>query len=424
MGQNQSTFKSVLANKDILVALLQPTIDKIIEEDDPRQYSDRKHAPRHRDRSYALKEMDSLTDSQFTTMFRLNRQTFYWLLFKIKPLLTAKGSLYNNTYHSEHVVDVKTKLAVTLRWLAGGSYLDICFAFGLSNGSFFRNGGVLWGTMAAIDRVLDISFPLDDIKKLNEISNGFSKCCADRLKGCVMAIDGWVCRTRCPSVNESINQTSFRNRKGFFGLVCMAGCDSECRFLLFSAQCHGATNDSLAWQLSEIYRTVIQPEKLPKQFYIISDEAVSANEFVLSPYPGRGIGLYRDSFNYHLSAMRQCIERAFGMLTRRWGIFWRPLTCDMSRWPLIITVCAKLHNVCIDFKVMANQRNPNDIYTSPEDHEEGDDATTFMNVYHIEQDGLMPVNSQSCSKRRLDLTAYLKENDYVRPPHSKYSRAV
>ena len=46
--------------------------------------------------------------------------------------------------------------------------------------------------------------------------------------------------------------------------------------------------------------------------------------------------------------MRQCIERAFGLLTKRWGIFWRPLQCDFDRWPTIINVCAKLHNFCID----------------------------------------------------------------------------
>ena len=46
--------------------------------------------------------------------------------------------------------------------------------------------------------------------------------------------------------------------------------------------------------------------------------------------------------------MRQCIKRAFGLLTCRWGIFWRPLQCDFNHWPLVCTVAAKLHNFCID----------------------------------------------------------------------------
>jgi len=283
----------------------------------------------------------------------------------------------------------------------------------------------LWGTIAAIDQVLEIGFPkLDDTDKLNEISEGFSKCCNGRLKGCVMAIDGWVCRTRCPSKNEHMNQVAFRNRKGFFGLVCMAGCDSQCRFLMFSTKFPGATNDSLAWPLTDFYNEVIATDRLPSQFYLVSDEAVSSTEYVVSPYSGRSIGLYRDSFNYHLSAMRQCIERAFGLLTRRWGIFWRPLSCDMARWSTIISVCAKLHNVCIDFDVTKDQRNPHDILTAPDDHEEGDDASVFMNKYNTERQDDLPVNGENCSKRRLDLTAYLKENGYIRPKHSKHSRAL
>lgn len=64
-----------------------------------------------------------------------------------------------------------------------------------------------------------------------------------------------------------------------------------------------------------MYRLIVEPALLPPQFFFVSDEAVVATEIVLSPYGGRNIGAARDSFNYHLSAMRQCIERAFGLLT-------------------------------------------------------------------------------------------------------------
>jgi len=50
----------------------------------------------------------------------------------------------------------------TLRWLAGGSYLDICFAFGISQGTFLNDKCVLRGTIAAIDKVLQIGFTLND----------------------------------------------------------------------------------------------------------------------------------------------------------------------------------------------------------------------------------------------------------------------
>ena len=70
---------------------------------------------------------------------------------------------------------------------------------------------------------------------------------------------------------------------------------------------------------------------------------INTNQFlVLDPW--------KDSFNYHLSSMRQCIERAFGILTKQWGIFWRPLQCRFDKWPLICTVAATLHTFCIEMR--------------------------------------------------------------------------
>ncbi len=59
-------------------------------------------------------------------------------------------------------ISLRTRLACTLRWLAGGSYIDICFEFGISPGSFYVNGGVLWGTIESIDRIISIGFPFDE----------------------------------------------------------------------------------------------------------------------------------------------------------------------------------------------------------------------------------------------------------------------
>jgi hypothetical protein len=254
---------------------------------------------------------------------------------------------------------------------------------------------------------------LYDVKKLEEISSGFSQYCNERMKGCVMAVDGWVCHTRCPNLKEVNNQICFRNRKSCWGLVCFAGCDYKSRFLMFSTRCPGSINDCIAWQMTSIFKDVVEKGFLPKKFYIICDEALSATETVLSPFAGCHIGKWRDSFNYHLSCMRQCIERAFGILTRRWGIFWRPLACDISRWNIVMRVCAKLHNLCIDF----GQQNFT-TGTMAEDHEESDSAEIFMNEYNRENIGLFPANADNSSQRRLNITGYLKAQGWARPPHA------
>ena len=70
--------------------------------------------------------------------------------------------------------------------------MDICFAFGVDTSTFFKSDGVLWGTIAAIDKNVDVGFPLNDIEKLGDISRGFAEMCIGRMEGCVMAMDGWM----------------------------------------------------------------------------------------------------------------------------------------------------------------------------------------------------------------------------------------
>ena len=211
-----------------------------------RILSDRRAAPRERDRAYALNEMATLSDAQFQRMFRLNRAAFYHLLNLIHEEIAPRLSLNHNFHNSKKEISPETRLAVTLRWLAGGSYLDICFAFGISISTFFEEEGVVWPTILAIENNLSISLDVSDTALLSSISKGFATYCHGRIHGCIMAIDGLVIRTRAPTAKEVFNQSSYRNRKGTFGIVIMAGCDHMCRFTMFSPKFNGATNDSLA----------------------------------------------------------------------------------------------------------------------------------------------------------------------------------
>ena len=58
--------------------------------------------------------------------------------------------------------------------------------------------------------------------------------------------------------------------------------------------------------------------------------------------------LKRDSYNFYQSSIRISIECAFGMLVKRWGIFWRIMTDPIAHNQLMILACMSLHNVIID----------------------------------------------------------------------------
>ncbi len=89
-----------------------------------------------------------------------------------------------------------TRWAVTLRWLAGGSYLDLCFAWGVATSTFYHPDGVLWRTIEAIDAAFDLGFLFNDMSRLEALSRGFDHHSSGILNGCVLAIDGIGIRTR------------------------------------------------------------------------------------------------------------------------------------------------------------------------------------------------------------------------------------
>ena len=254
---------------------------------------------------------------------------------------------------------------------------------------------------------------------MEQISQGFAEYSHGRMHGCIMAIDGLLIRTRCPTRAEVVNQRAYINRKDCYGILVFAGCDHKCRFTMFAANFPGATNDSLAWPMTRFHNEVVAAERLPRQYYIVCDKPVSCTNEVLSPYGGRQLGTSMDSFNYHLSSMRQCIERSFGIRVQRWGILWRDLVCAESCWSLVVTVCARLHNLCIDFGQIAGT-NPNAgrVDVMPEDFEEDDTATAIFNEYSVENGGEMPRNAHNSSIRRINITNWLRDQGYVRPAHS------
>src|SRR5690606_18063955 len=66
--------------------------------------------------------------------------------------------------------------------------------------------------------------------------------------------------------------------------------------------------------------------------------------------PGRE-GVYRMQkihSTFTSPKMRQVIDRSFGMLTRRFGIFWRPFSFVLRHWHTVVRVCCKLHNLCVE----------------------------------------------------------------------------
>ncbi len=97
----------------------------------------------------------------------MSKASFEVLLEKVRPFLHKKNDVYA-VLSSGSPICKKTKLAAILRYLAGGSYLDICALFGLSSVHFFSKDYILWETKDAINKACEIIFDKISLKNMHK----------------------------------------------------------------------------------------------------------------------------------------------------------------------------------------------------------------------------------------------------------------
>lgn len=115
----------------------------------------------------------------------------------------------------------------------------------------------------------------------------------------------------------------------------------------------GSLNDAGIFQWSDLGQAVNnnlinlpEPRNLPGTnircpYYIIGDGAFPLRKYLMKPYTRvHNLSAEEEVFNYRLSRARLQIERAFGILTKKWRILesaldWKLINCDTLVMSLI-----------------------------------------------------------------------------------------
>lgn len=122
------------------------------------------------------------------------------------------------------------RLFATIRWLAGGSYLDIAVILGVSVQHFYS---IVWTTIIAI---LESKHPDLDNIKFPKSSDECAAAAADfkdisfrgAVNNCVAAVDGYLLSIITPSANEVGNVRSyFSGHYQSYGCNVQASCDAH-----------------------------------------------------------------------------------------------------------------------------------------------------------------------------------------------------
>ena len=317
-----------------------------------------------------------LSDVMFYRLFRMNRQCFRKLCQEIEKAVgkikfksesyvneqrrlrhtTLKSSMFHcNQSTSGEWIQGETKVAVTLRYLAGASYLDLFLAFHISPNHILAIINEVKRDWLCHDKVLAIDFykdVLESIPKMAQMSEQFAESSGGILVGCIGAVDGWLCRINCPAKREVKNPGKYMSRKGFFAINVQVICDKRRRILWSSIGAKGSSHDSTVFKDSVLYRNLMEKADWLHEhgYYLVGDSAYALRGFLLCPYDNAKKGSAEDNYNFFHSSQRIHIECAFGELTRRFGVFWRPLEGSLLQHRFTIESCFRIHNFIVNYR--------------------------------------------------------------------------
>ena len=337
----------------------------------------------------------------FNVRLRMSKQSFDKLLGYIRHDLIVNEMMAEPRGGA---IIPEICLFCTLRWLAGGSYLDICDIAGISKSSFYR---VVWKTIKAIvhTKVLEIRFPSTS-QEFEDAIRGFASISRNEaIRNCVGVVDGYLLRIKVPNAKEVGNVKSyFSGHYQCYGVNVQAVTDHHSRLIFFAFASPGVTADRDAVRHCGLDHLI---NSLPFGLCLIGDAAYDASENMVPVYQGVARENSRnDNFNFYASQLRIRVEMAFGLMQMKWGILSRPIGCSIKNLKWLIQAIARLHNFVISERIARN--------LGPEFHEPADPTDTvpsYLPTIPRDEDGndidLHPLTSRAAENGTSELREHM-----------------
>jgi DDE superfamily endonuclease len=316
-------------------------------------------------------------------------------------------------------------LYCTIRYLAGGSYLDIVDIAGISKPSFYR---IIWKTIMALVKCpqLALKFPQTPTEVQQAISGFASKSFNGAIVNCVGVVDGYLLRIRTPAKKQISNVRScFSGHYQCYGLNVQAVADHYCRFTYFAIAAPGNANDRSAIKQCGLLDLI---EALPNGICVIGDAAYEPSEHMAPIYQGNDkLNSKYDNWNFYASQLRIRVEMAFGQMNNKFGILQRPLQVKLKNVKWMAQAIARLHNFVINERMLHSSEDEelNDAirqgrgYVPTIPHEEDGDPVDLEPLFNT---NLMP-SFRGYSELREAMADRVKRMRLVRPVDNRLRRA-
>ena len=276
------------------------------------------------------------------------------MLYKDHTTTTTADLLYRNSKgFSGDYVSGEWKLALTLRYLAGATCLDLYLWSNICPNHIRYLVDDVLQFWICHPKVLNIDFYsqvfCDDVRRAHIMKN-FGDKSDGILDSCIGALDGWLVKIICPTYKEVDNPGKYFNRKQFYSLNVQVIVDKSKRVLWRCIGELGSSHDSQVFHDSKLGKYMENKRDILNEMgcYIIGDSAYALRSYLLCPYDNAEVDSAEDTFNYFLSSSRIYVECCFGEVDRRWGVLWRPLEGSLEKKKFLVDACLRLHNFILD----------------------------------------------------------------------------
>ena len=175
----------------------------------------------------------------FENAMRMSEDAFIGLVGVLRSRLHRRG------------VSAEVRTVLALRYLGGGSYVDICAAFGVHSATVCR---ALWDVVDAVifSPDLDLDFQMAEGSRRQEYGARFQAQRNYPFNNVIGALDGVVIEQEQPLPADVTRVADFYSRKGFYALNVQAICDADYKLRWMSCRSPGSAHDSINWVLMAV----------------------------------------------------------------------------------------------------------------------------------------------------------------------------
>jgi hypothetical protein len=137
-----------------------------------------------------------IEESSFRRYYRMEKLSFYKLVSYIEPFFSLDEEMSMRRTNYKQPIGIEIVLHCLLRYLSGSSADDIRIACGISRPSFYKAIHQAISMILACP-ILQINFP-SSLEEFDAAAAAFKAVSRNEImKGCVGAVDGWLCRINC-----------------------------------------------------------------------------------------------------------------------------------------------------------------------------------------------------------------------------------